>query len=70
MFNLQTLVVLLSLEFIFIQHHDAMKCGYGKNISIDKASDQIHGQAIRKHVKLTDDVNMIHCHCIEPSQVN
>ena len=69
MYNLQTIVILLSLEFIFLQHHDAMKCGYVKNIAIIKSSDRIHGQTLGKHIKINDDMTMIHCHCFEQSKV-
>ena len=70
MYNLQTIVILLCLDFIFLQHHDALMCGYVKNIRNNKSSDKNHGQTLGKHIKINDDMNMIHCHCTEATEVN
>ena len=81
MLILNQVLVVFFLNIISLQHRDAMRCvscndlrgsmrcGYIEDLSQDETSLAPFGQAIQKHVKDNDKMDMVHCHCTDKYMV-
>ena len=46
-----------------------MKCNYNKDVLLGEVQEIPFGQAIKKHIKSTDYMSVVQCHCTDENKV-
>ena len=63
------IIVVLWVELISLERHDAMECVYRDDVSRDHMQENRFGNAIRNYASVLDSLNVFDCHCVTKTKV-